>query len=122
MRFNFTLCLFSKGLLSIFEAAHFAKPTISIPIFFDQNKNSKMVEHLGNGIRLSYEELTVTLLRNAIKKIFTDPRFALRMNNQIGLINVKIAVRIAVIENRLSSYHNDIGINSGRHLKLPFIG
>lgn len=82
MHFNLTLCSFFKGLLSTYEAAHFAKPTIGIPIFFDHNKNMKMVEHLGYGIRLPYEELTATLLRDAIKKIFTDPRFvAFRTNN-----------------------------------------
>lgn len=68
------LC-FLKGLLSTYEAVHFAKPIIGIPIFFDQNKNMKMVEHLGYGIQVPYQELTAQKLRSAIQQIFTDQRF-----------------------------------------------
>lgn len=70
----------SKGLLGTYEAVHFAKPIIGIPIFFDQNKNMKMVEHLGYGIQVPYEDLTTQKLRDAIREIFTDSRFGVTFN------------------------------------------
>lgn len=75
--FMFIFYLFSKGLLSTYETVHFAKPTIGISIFFDHKKNMKMAEQLGYGIHLPYEELNADKLRDAIKRIFTDPRFEL---------------------------------------------
>lgn len=62
-------------MLSITEAVHFSKPVIGIPIIFDQHLNMRNAEHRGFGINLSYDDLTTEQLQNAMRIIFTDPRF-----------------------------------------------
>lgn len=62
-------------MLSTTEAVHFAKPIIGIPIFYDQHMNMEIAEQRGFGISLPYEKLYTYKLRDAVRKIFTDPRF-----------------------------------------------
>lgn len=100
-----------KGMLSTTEAVHFAKPIIGIPIFYDQHMNMEIAEQRGFGISLPYEKLYTYKLRDAVRKIFTDPRFEIPKGIQsksfftwINLTKVCFLIHSYIQQTKLASF------------------
>ncbi|VDM79094.1 unnamed protein product, partial [Strongylus vulgaris] len=64
-----TIFITHGGMNSILEAIYYAKPMIVVPLFADQQCNSKNVERKGLGILLKRHLLNKKTLTNALKRI-----------------------------------------------------
>ena len=62
------------GINSILEAAMNGVPMITVPLFFDQFRNAKMVEYRGIGIAVEEENLSTNELRKALKKLLYNDK------------------------------------------------
>lgn len=58
-----------NGLLGTIEAIHNAVPMVTVPFFGDQDHNAKNIVQLGIGINLSYNNLTMENLLNALNQV-----------------------------------------------------
>ncbi|CAB3360286.1 Hypothetical predicted protein [Cloeon dipterum] len=63
------------GLLSMFEAAYHAKPTIMLPVFCDHDANAAKAAADGYAIKLELQGLTADRLVAAINRAIKDPTF-----------------------------------------------
>jgi MGT family glycosyltransferase len=54
------------------EALHFGKPTICLPLFWDQYDNAQRVHELGIGVRLAPYTCSSASLREAIERLLAD--------------------------------------------------
>jgi len=61
------------------EALHFGKPTVLLPLFWDQYDNAQRLDELGLGIRLSAYEFTEAQLHEAIDRLLGDDELRARL-------------------------------------------
>ncbi|KAJ8894793.1 hypothetical protein PR048_000100 [Dryococelus australis] len=69
---NIKLFITNNGLMSSQEAAYFGVPTLGIPFYFDQHKNSEQAYRLNIGVSLPFETLNKETLLASIKQILTN--------------------------------------------------
>ncbi|MGW2218480.1 glycosyltransferase [Nonomuraea sp. NPDC001684] len=61
------------------EAAHFGKPMIVLPLFWDQYDNAQRVDELGYGVRLSTYAFTDEELTGAVERLLGDTEMRARL-------------------------------------------
>jgi UDP:flavonoid glycosyltransferase YjiC (YdhE family) len=61
------------------EALHFGKPTVLLPLFWDQYDNAQRLDELGLGIRLPAYEFTEAQLHEAIDRLLGDDELRARL-------------------------------------------
>ena len=66
------------GLNTVMDALVAGKPTLMVPIAFDQPGVAARVVHAGAGLRLLPPLATVSALRRALRQLLDEPRFAQR--------------------------------------------
>ncbi|XP_013097631.2 UDP-glucosyltransferase 2 [Stomoxys calcitrans] len=64
------------GLLSTFEAVHYGKPILGLPIFFDQNLNVNNAKEKGFALRLNVDTLTEQQFKNSILEMMANARYS----------------------------------------------
>ena len=57
---------------TVTECIHFGKPTVALPLFWDQYDNAQRLDETGFGIRLSTYEHEPAELRDAIDRLLAD--------------------------------------------------
>lgn len=72
---NVKLFITHGGLHSIEEAVYNEKPLIGIPFFADQLSNMKLVEKIGYGKLITFDELTEESFENAVEEVISNPAF-----------------------------------------------
>ncbi|XP_022166883.1 UDP-glucuronosyltransferase 2C1-like [Myzus persicae] len=72
---NVKLFITHGGLHSIEEAVYNAKPVIGIPFFGDQFSNMRLVEKIGYGKLITFDQLTEESFGNAVEEVITNPAF-----------------------------------------------
>ncbi|EPB75472.1 glycosyltransferase family 28 protein [Ancylostoma ceylanicum] len=75
------------GMNSILEAMHYGKPMIVVPLFADQQLNSKAVERRGMGIILERHLLNKKTLTEALKHVMGS-KIGCEYDNGIGSISI----------------------------------
>ncbi|XP_063223032.1 UDP-glycosyltransferase UGT5-like [Bacillus rossius redtenbacheri] len=75
------------GLQSTEEAIHAKVPMIGIPVFADQDYNTKLGEDAGVTMCLELNELTKTMLLEALKKIIQDKSYRENMDRLHAIVN-----------------------------------
>ena len=68
-------CITNGGLHTISDCLYHGVPVVAIPFTEEHAIQSRRVEELGAGIRLSRPEATGETLRDALYQILTDPRY-----------------------------------------------
>jgi MGT family glycosyltransferase len=66
---------------TVTECIHFGKPTVALPLFWDQYDNAQRLDETGFGIRLSTYEHSPDELRDAIEKLLADDDLHGRLAN-----------------------------------------
>ncbi|XP_013097632.2 UDP-glucosyltransferase 2 [Stomoxys calcitrans] len=64
------------GLLSTFEAVHYGKPMLVLPIFFDQNLNANNAKEKGFALRLDMATLTEQQFKNSILELMKNRSYS----------------------------------------------
>ncbi|KAK6041381.1 hypothetical protein COOONC_21114 [Cooperia oncophora] len=83
-----TLFVTHGGAGSMMESALRAKPLVVVPLFGDQTRNAKLIEKFGYGILLQKARLVNSnVLRNAIERILTDPKYQKAANRMSQLLS-----------------------------------
>ncbi|XP_022164035.1 UDP-glucuronosyltransferase 2C1-like isoform X1 [Myzus persicae] len=72
---NVKLFITHGGLHSIEEAVYNEKPLIGIPFFADQLTNMRLVEKVGYGKLIPYNQITEESLGNAVEEVLSNPAF-----------------------------------------------
>lgn len=72
---NVKLFITHGGLHSIEEALYNAKPVIGVPFFADQFSNMKLVEKIGYGKSMSFDQLTGESFENIVEEVISNPTF-----------------------------------------------
>ena len=62
------------GLQSLEEAIYNAVPIIAMPVFVDQYSNIRKVIRNGMGLKLDYDNVEKSVLKNAIHEVISNPR------------------------------------------------
>jgi MGT family glycosyltransferase len=62
------------------EALHFGKPTVLLPLFWDQYDNAQRLDELGLGVRLPAYEFTEAQLHGAIEDLLGDDQLRARLD------------------------------------------
>lgn len=62
------------GLLSCTEATYFGVPLLAIPIFGDQYHNAKTIYEKGQGVMLTYDNITESSLTWSMKEMLSNPK------------------------------------------------
>jgi MGT family glycosyltransferase len=62
------------------EALHFGKPTVLLPLFWDQYDNAQRMHELGFGVRLATYEFTPEQLNNAVEGLLADTSLRRRLD------------------------------------------
>uniref|UniRef100_A0A7E4W5E2 UDP-glucuronosyltransferase n=1 Tax=Panagrellus redivivus TaxID=6233 RepID=A0A7E4W5E2_PANRE len=77
------------GINSVIEAATRGVPLITVPLFFDQFRNAKMVEQRGFGVILTKSEFGEEGFTNALTKVLEYPQYSLAARRISSLIKAK---------------------------------
>ncbi|KAF5304611.1 hypothetical protein FQR65_LT07893 [Abscondita terminalis] len=72
---NIKLFLMQGGANSLLEAIHCEVPLIAMPFFFDQFRNSRLIEHYGVGARLNFTKLNAKVFEEKIIEVAENPRY-----------------------------------------------
>lgn len=72
---NVKLFITHGGLHSVEEAVYNEKPVIGIPFFADQLTNIRLVEKIGYGKLLTFDQLTEELFVNAVEEVISNPAY-----------------------------------------------
>ncbi|EDW15710.1 UDP-glycosyltransferase UGT5 [Drosophila mojavensis] len=72
---NVRLLINHGGMLSVLEAAHFGKPVLGLPVFFDQFRNMECLRQRGVGELLDINTMTRQEFVKAIKQILEQPQY-----------------------------------------------
>ncbi|KAI6196064.1 Glucuronosyltransferase [Aphelenchoides besseyi] len=72
------LFLTHAGANSIAEATHAGVPLLTLPLFADQKRNAKMIEHKGIGLSMDKTKLTKEYIVDHLKQIIDNESFRLR--------------------------------------------
>ena len=76
---------------TVTESIHFGKPTVVLPLFWDQHDNAQRVEEVGFGVRLATYEFEDAQLHDAIDGLVSTPNEQLaeasrRLQSQPGTV------------------------------------
>lgn len=66
---NVRLLVTHGGMLSIIEAAHFGKPILGLPLFYDQFRNVKYMVGHGAGLELDINRMTRQCFETAVRQL-----------------------------------------------------
>lgn len=83
---NVRLLISHGGMLSILEAAHYAKPVLGLPLFFDQFRNVEIMREKGVAELLDVNTMTRQDFKNTIKQLLEQPQYkynALKLSERI---------------------------------------
>ncbi|TDG52108.1 hypothetical protein AWZ03_001389 [Drosophila navojoa] len=83
---NVRLLINHGGMLSVLEAAHFGKPVLGLPLFFDQFRNMECLRERGVGELLDINTMTRLDFVKAIKQILEQPQYkqnAIKLSERI---------------------------------------
>ncbi|KAJ3662531.1 hypothetical protein Zmor_006876 [Zophobas morio] len=72
---NMKLFITQGGLQSLEEAIYNAVPIIAMPVFVDQYSNIRKVIRNGMGLKLDYDNVEKSVLKNAIHEVISNPRY-----------------------------------------------
>ncbi|KAK5982156.1 UDP-glucoronosyl and UDP-glucosyl transferase [Trichostrongylus colubriformis] len=83
-----TIFITHGGVGSMMESALRAKPLVVVPLFGDQTRNAKLIEKFGFGILVEKARLlNSNVLRSAIDRILTDPKYRIAANRISRLLS-----------------------------------
>ncbi|MGH3402226.1 MAG: glycosyltransferase, partial [Streptosporangiaceae bacterium] len=77
------------------EALHFGKPTIVLPLFWDQHDNAQRMDELGLGVRLDTYGFTNGELHGAIDRLLGDGALRARLADGAARIQARQGLRAA---------------------------
>jgi MGT family glycosyltransferase len=80
---------------TITECLHFGKPTIVLPLFWDQYDNAQRMHELGLGIRLDTYRFTDTEMHDALRRLLNDSGLRERLAEAAATIRQRDGVRKA---------------------------
>jgi MGT family glycosyltransferase len=80
---------------TITECLHFGKPTIVLPLFWDQYDNAQRMQELGLGIRLDTYRFTDAELHNALDRLLNDSGLRERLAETTATIQQRDGIRKA---------------------------
>jgi MGT family glycosyltransferase len=80
---------------TITECLHFGKPTIIMPLFWDQYDNAQRMQDLGLGIRLDAYQFTDAELHRALARLLGDAALRSRLSTAAAVIGRRDGVRRA---------------------------
>jgi UDP:flavonoid glycosyltransferase YjiC (YdhE family) len=80
---------------TITECLHFGKPTIVLPLFWDQNDNAQRMHELGLGIRLDTYRFTDAQMHDALSRLLNDSGLHKRLAKAAATIQQRDGVRKA---------------------------
>jgi MGT family glycosyltransferase len=80
---------------TITECLHFGKPTVVLPLFWDQYDNAQRMQELGLGIRLDPYRFTDTELHDALRRLLNDSGLHERLAKGAAKIRQRDGVRQA---------------------------
>ncbi|CAH0551769.1 unnamed protein product [Brassicogethes aeneus] len=86
---NVKLFITHGGLLSATETIYHAKPTVTIPIFGDQNQNAKIAEINGFSLTLLYKDLNEETFSKTIREVLDNPKFRLNVEKRSQIMHDK---------------------------------
>ncbi|ALC45681.1 Ugt86Dj, partial [Drosophila busckii] len=75
---NLRLFINHGGMLSIIEAAHYGKPMLGLPLFFDQARNVERLVLEGTALSLDINALTKHSFDHALRQLLCQPQYRLR--------------------------------------------
>lgn len=71
---NIKLFITQGGMQSLQEAVHFEVPLIGVPFFGDQNHNVRIIQRLGIGTFMEFDDITTESLAENIKEVLYNKR------------------------------------------------
>jgi MGT family glycosyltransferase len=77
------------------ECLHFGKPTIVLPLFWDQHDNAQRMDELGLGVRLNTYRFSDEELRGAIATLLGDDALSARLARSAAEIQAADGLRAA---------------------------
>jgi MGT family glycosyltransferase len=80
---------------TVTECLHFGKPTIVLPLFWDQYDNAQRMHELGLGVRLDTYQFTDAQLHGALSRLLTDTRLRSRLTAAAATLQQRDGVRKA---------------------------
>jgi MGT family glycosyltransferase len=80
---------------TITECLHFGKPTIVLPLFWDQYDNAQRTHELGLGLRLDTYRFTDTEMHDALRRLLNDSGLRERLAEAAATIRQRYGVRKA---------------------------
>ncbi len=80
---------------TITECLHFGKPTIVLPLFWDQYDNAQRMHELGLGVRLDTYRFTDAQMRGGLDQLLGDDRLHGRLAGAAAVIQRRDGVRRA---------------------------
>jgi MGT family glycosyltransferase len=80
---------------TITECLHFGKPTIVLPLFWDQYDNAQRMHELGLGIRLDTYLFTDTEMHDALRRLLNDSGLRERLAEMAAIVQQRDGVRMA---------------------------
>ena len=80
---------------TITECLHFGKPTIVLPLFWDQYDNAQRMHELGLGVRLDTYRFTDAQIHSALDHLLGDDRLHRRLAGAAAVIQRRDGVRRA---------------------------
>ena len=80
---------------TVTECLHFGKPTIVLPLFWDQYDNAQRMHELDLGIRLDTYRFTDTQMHGALDRLLSDDRLHARLAAAAATIQRRDGVRKA---------------------------
>ncbi|XP_050744985.1 UDP-glycosyltransferase UGT5 isoform X2 [Drosophila biarmipes] len=72
---NVKLFISHGGMLSVIEAAYYAKPVLGMPLFFDQFRNLEVIEEMGASLSLNLNSMTREELRDAVDRLINQSKY-----------------------------------------------
>ncbi|XP_017005909.2 UDP-glycosyltransferase UGT5 [Drosophila takahashii] len=73
---NVKLFISHGGMLSVIEAAYYAKPVLGLPLFYDQFRNLEVLEEEGAALQLNINSLEGQELRDTVNRLINEPNYA----------------------------------------------
>jgi UDP:flavonoid glycosyltransferase YjiC (YdhE family) len=80
---------------TITECLRYGKPTVVLPLFWDQHDNAQRMQELGLGIRLDTYQFTDTQMHSALDRLLTDAALRRRLATGAATIQAHGGLRKA---------------------------
>ncbi|EDV49560.1 UDP-glucuronosyltransferase 2B13 [Drosophila erecta] len=72
---NVKLFISHCGMMSVIEAAYYAKPVLGLPSFYDQFRNLEIMREEEAALQLNINSLTIQELKDAVKSMINQPKY-----------------------------------------------